>query len=148
MKVILLQDVKAQGKKGDVIDVNDGYARNFLIARGLAEEATPKAIKDINSRKQAEQFHLEQEKQRMREIAEKLKSAPVTVRVKSGETGKIFGSVTSKEIADALAEQGLDVDKKKIVLKEPIKLTGTYTLDVKMFPDITGKITLNVETQK
>jgi len=148
MKVILLQDVKAQGKKGDVIDVNDGYARNFLIARGLAEEATSKAIKDINSRKQAEQFHLEQEKQRMREIAEKLKSAPVTVRVKSGETGKIFGSVTSKEIADALAEQGLDVDKKKIVLKEPIKLTGTYTLDVKMFPDITGKITLNVETQK
>ncbi len=148
MKVILKQDVKGQGKKGDVINVNDGYGRNYLIARGMAEEATAKALNDVTMKKQAEKFHRDQEVKQMRELAEKLKTVSVNVSVKCGENGKVFGSVTTKEISETLSQMGIDVDKKKIVLDAPIKQAGSYTLDVKLYPEITAKLSVTVSNQK
>ena len=148
MKVILKQDVKGQGKKGDVVNVNDGYGRNYLLVKGLAEDATPKAMNDITLKKQSEKFHKDQEKKQMQELCEKLKTTTVKVAVKCGENGKIFGSVTSKEISETLIEMGLDIDKKKIVLKEPIKQAGNYSIEVKLYPEISGKFSLVVENKK
>ena len=148
MKVIFKEDVKGSGKKGDILEVSDGYARNFLLKRNLAEEATSVNVNSVKIKKEAEAFHIAEIKKAAKQLAEDLKKTTVHLKVKCGESGKVFGSVTSKEIAQQLFDMGYDIDKKKIVLKEPIKLAGTYILDVKLFPEISSKIAVIVESEK
>lgn len=145
MKVIFLQDVKGTAKKGEVKEVSDGYARNMLFKKNLAIEATSVTLNSLNNQRKAEEFRRQEEMKAARELAQKLNLQEVTVKVKSGASGKIFGSVTSQEIADRLNELGFDVDKRKIQLKEPIKSVGTYRLDIKLQPEIGCKIIVIVE---
>lgn len=126
MKVILKQDVKGTGKKGDILDVSDGFAKNFLLKKGLAEQASSVAVNSLKIQKEAEARRRAEEITAIRELAKKMDKAQVQVAIKCGENGKVFGSVTSKEIAARLAELGYDVDKKKILLKDPIKTVGDY----------------------
>ncbi len=145
MKVVLLQDVKGQGKKDDLINVSDGYARNFLLPKKLAVEADAKILNDIKNKEAARLRRIELEKQAARETAEKLTSILVKIKVKEGVDGKFYGSVTTKDIAEALSAQfGIDVDKRKIVLADPIKAYGTYSVDVKLYPEISGKLNVLV----
>ena len=148
MKVIFLQDVKGSGKKGQVLEVNDGYARNFLLKRGLAQPADAGNLNALEQKRKSEAYHREQERLAAVALKEELAARTVVVPVKCGENGRIFGSVTSKEISERLLADGIDLDKKKIVLKDPIKQEGTYTLDVRLYPEIVGKLTLRVEAQK
>lgn len=141
MKVVLLQDVKGQGKKGDIVNVSDGYGRNFLIPRKLATEATPEALNAINQKKKAEAAAQLRERERLAEIAESLQSKVIVIKAKSGASGKLFGSVTSKEISEALNSQhGIEIDKRKIVLDEPIKQYGSYQLAAKLGYDISATL--------
>ncbi|MBR6916945.1 MAG: 50S ribosomal protein L9 [Clostridia bacterium] len=145
MKVILLKDVKAQGKKDDLITVSDGYARNYLIPRGLAVEADAKALNDIKNREAAKKHKIELEIQAANEVKEKLESVMVKIRGKAGADGKLFGSVTSADIAEALLDQhGIEVDRKKIVMDAPVKAFGTYAFNVKLYPEIVGVINVVV----
>lgn len=144
MKIILLKDVKGTGKAGEIKEVADGYARNCLIKKGLAEEATSVKINSLNIKKDAQDFHKQEEIKALREQAKKLNGEKVTVKIKCGENGKIFGSITSKEIAESLSEKGFSVDKKKILPKEGIKNLGEYKVDVKFLPDVFAKITVEV----
>lgn len=143
MKVILLQDVKGQGKKGQIIEVSDGYGRNFLIPRGLAKVATADALNTAKMNEKAKREQEEREKAAAVELKVKLQSLVVRVQAKAGENGKLFGSVTSKEIADALeAQHSIVIDKRKIVLDDPIRQYGSQQLPVKLGYAIEG--TLNV----
>lgn len=144
MKIILLKDVKGTGKAGEIKEVADGYARNCLIKKGLAEEATSVKINSLNIKKDAQDFHKQEEIKALKEQAKKLNGEKVTVKIKCGENGKIFGSVTSKEIAEGLLEKGFSVDKKKILLKEGIKNLGEYKVEVKFLPDVFAKIIVEV----
>lgn len=147
MKVVLLQDVKGQGKKDEIVEVSDGYARNFLFPKKLAAVADAKVLNDIKNKEAAKQRRIELEKQAARETAEKLSSVMVKIKVKEGAAGdgKFYGSVTTKDIAEALAAQhGIEVDKRKIVLDDAIKAYGTYTVDVKLYPEISGKVNVLV----
>ena len=144
MKVILLQDVKGQGKKGDLIDVNEGYARNFLVKKGFAEIATPSKINDLKQKKAAADYHKQEEIKAMQALAAELKGKQFTVRIKVGQSGKVFGSVTGANIADAMAACGYDVDKKKIILSNPIKMVGVYDVDIKLLEGISTKIKVEV----
>ena len=145
MKVVLLQDVEGQGKKDDLINVSDGYARNFLFPKKLAVEADAKVLNDIKNKEAAKQRRIELEKQAARDTAAKLAGLLVKIRIKEGADGKFYGSVTTKDISEALSEQfGIDVDKRKIVLGESIKSYGTYTVDVKLYPEISGKLNVLV----
>lgn len=146
MKVILTADVKGTGKKGEIKEVSDGYARNCLLKKGLAIEADSVSVNNLNQKKEAEAFHKQEEIKRCTELAKKMNLAEIPVKVKCGETGKIFGSVTAQEISDGLKKLGYDIDKKKILLKEPIKKLGIYRLDVKLLPNITTKIVVKVES--
>ncbi len=146
MKVILLKDVKAQGKKGDVVNVSDGYARNFLFPKGLATEATAEGLNSIRIKREAEQFHKDQQVAAAKENAGKIKGANVELSVKSGANGKVFGSVTAREIADALSEKGIEIDKKQIVLSSPIKTLGTYELEAKLMAGVSAKFTVTVKS--
>lgn len=144
MKLILLEDVKKLGKKGDVVNVADGHARNFLIPKGFAVEASQGKMKELKRQKEQEAKMRKQEEQKARNLAEKLKDIKVTIPVKVGDAGKLFGAVNTKDIADFLNKQhNLKLDKKKIVLKEPIKTLGTYNVTVKLHPEV--KIKLDVE---
>lgn len=145
MKIILLQDVKGQGKKGEVVDVNEGYARNFLIKKGLAEIATASKLNDINQKKSAADFHKAEEVKATKQLAENLNGKSFTVKIKAGQGGKVFGSVTGANISDALQQAGYAVDKKKIVLSQPIKSVGTYDVDLKLLEGISAKIKITVE---
>lgn len=147
MKVILLQDVKGQGKKGEVIDVNEGYARNFLIKKGLAEIATAAKLNNISMKKSAADFHKAEEVKATRELAKTIGGQTFTVKIKAGQNGKVFGSVTSANIADAIAVAGYDVDKKKVALQNPIKNTGTYEIELKLMEGISAKIKVMVEAE-
>ena len=148
MKVMLLQDVRAQGKKDAIVEVSDGYARNFLIPKGLAIEATPKILNEYKNKLAAKAHHEEMEKQAARELAEKLTGLVVKLLVKDGAEGKLYGSVTAKDIAEALeAQHGIVIDKRKIELADPIKQFGAYTVGAKLYPEISGKINVIV-TQK
>lgn len=147
MKVILLADVKGTGKKNDVIEVSDGYARNCLFKKKLAIEATSTEINAVQNKLKAQEFHKAEEIKKWKELAAKMKNAEIKCTVKCGENGKIFGSVTSKEIADKLVETGYDVDKKKIILKEPIKTPGNYVVEVKFLPDVSTKIKVSVKAE-
>ena len=144
MKVILKADVKGSGKKGDIIEVADGYGKNFLIKKGLAEIATASGINEVNQKKSAEAFHKAESVKAMQELAKKLKGIEVPVAIKVGENGKAFGSVTTAQIAEALLAQGYDIDKKKIVIKEQFKNVGTYDAEIKLMEGISAKIHVNV----
>ena len=145
MKVILTQDVKAQGKKGQMIDVADGYGRNYLIARGLAIPADNKSINEMKNREASAKHKIEVEKQEARDIAAKLEGIMLKFSASAGADGKLYGSVTSKDIAEKLEkEHYVIIDKRKIVLSDPIKTFGAFTIDVKLYPEINGKINVTV----
>ncbi len=145
MKVVLLADVKGSGKKGDIIEAKDGYARNYLIKNKLAKEADAQAMAESKNKAEAMAYHRNELLKANKELREKLDGIEVTLAVKGGESGKFFGSVTSREIADKLSELGFNVDKKKIVLKENIKVAGAYPVTIKISPEETAKITVNVK---
>ena len=144
MKVILTQDVKTQGKKGDVINVSDGYARNFLFKNNLATEATAANLNSVKISKDAAAHHLAVEKAEAVALAKKIEATPVTCSVKVGANGRLFGSLTTQTVAAALEKAGLPLDKKKIVLTEIIKTLGTYKLQVKPYAGVSGVLTLHV----
>lgn len=144
MKVVLLKDVKGQGKKGEIVDVNEGYARNFLIKKGFAEVATASKINDINQKKAAADYHKAEEIKATQALAKEIYGKLFTVKIKAGQNGKVFGSVTGANIADALQEAGYAIDKKKIVLPQPIKLLGEYEIDLKLMEGIASKIKISV----
>lgn len=149
MKVILTQDVKAQGKKGDLINVSDGYARNFLLPKGLAIEANKQALNDLEGKREAAAFHRNVEEEKARNIAERMKEITVNLSAKAGAGGKLFGSITSKDVAEALkAQYKIDIDKRKFELKDGIKTLGTTEVLVRLYPQITGKFKVNVTEQK
>ena len=144
MKVILLQDVKGKGKKGQMIEVSDGYARNFMLPKKLAIEATPDAINTMRMNDKATQERIAKEKAEALATSKKLREMTVTVTAKGGGNGRLFGSVTNAEIADALAKQGVKLDKRKIVLNETIKNVGTYTATCKLGYEITAPLTVKI----
>jgi len=140
MKVILLQDVKSQGKKGDLINVSDGYARNFLLPKGLAKEANKQAMNEFEGKKGAEAYHRNVEEEKARNIAERMNDMVVKLTAKAGAGGKLFGSITSKDVAEALkAQYNIDIDKRKFDLKDGIKNCGECHVPVKLYPGIVGK---------
>lgn len=145
MKVLLLADVKGKGKKDQIVNVSDGYARNFLFPKKLAVAADAKAMADAKNKEDARLFKIEQDKAAAREIAAKLEAAVVKIKASAGADGRLYGSITTQDIADALKEQAsIEVDKRKIVSDGSIKAFGSYTLDVKLYPEIVGKINLIV----
>lgn len=147
MKVVLNQDVKGTGKKGQMVEVSDGYARNFLLRKNLAVEATQQNINNAETKAKAEKHRQDVLLQQAKEQAAKLEGQQVTLKVKTGETGKLFGAVTNKEIADVLQKQfGYELDKKKIVLAEPIKQAGSYQVELKPYANVSCKITVTVES--
>lgn len=143
MKVILKADVKGSGKKGDVIDVSDGFAKNFLLKRGLAEVATAGGINEITQKKAAEQFHKAEEIKATKELAAALKGQSVEVKLKVGENGKVFGSVTSAQVSAALQEKGFEIDKKKIQMSA-VKTLGTFDVDIRLMENVSATIKVNV----
>jgi large subunit ribosomal protein L9 len=146
MEVILLQDVKALGKKGEIVKVSDGYARNFIFPKKLGIEATKQNLYDLNTQKAAEAKKQKEILEEAQKQAKKLEELTITVKIKAGEGGKTFGSISTKEIAAALKEQfGLDIDKKKLVLNDPIKHAGSYTVPVKLHPQVTAQMKVTVE---
>ncbi|MBR6728965.1 MAG: 50S ribosomal protein L9 [Clostridia bacterium] len=146
MKVILTADVKGHGKKGEMVNASDGYARNYLLPKGLAIVADKTAVNEMESRKSSAAFHKEQERQQALELAEKLKEAKVSFTAKAGENGKLFGSITAKDVAEQLKMQcHLVVDKKKIQLPDGIKTLGITQVTVKVYPEITASLKVEVK---
>jgi len=145
MKVILTKDVKGQGKKGDVVNVSDGYARNYLFPNKLAIEASNKNLNEVKAKKAADARRKKEELEQAKLLAKKISDVEVLVRAKSGDQGKLFGSITSKDIADAaLKQHKLKIDRKKIVLTEPIKSLGSFSLEVKVYPDVSANLNVKV----
>lgn len=145
MKVILQQDVKSLGKKGDIVEVNDGYARNFLLKTKKGVEANNKNMNDLKLHRANQDKIAQEQLEAARELGKKLEESKVTVSIKTGEGGRAFGAVSSKEIAAAVQEQlGLDIDKKKVQLKEQLKSLGTFHVPVKLHPKVTAELTVNV----
>ncbi len=145
MKVILLADVKGSGKKGDVVNVSDGYARNFLLAKGLAKEATTQAISELKSKQESADHKLAMEKQAAQDLAKTLDGKTVEINAKAGAGGKLFGSVTTKEIAEALSKlAGIAIDRRKVEIKDDIKTFGSYEAAVKLYQGITAKVIVKV----
>ncbi len=148
MIVILNRDVKGTGKAGDIVKVSDGYARNMLIPKGYAKEATEGNVRNLEKQKAIAAEKKAEEKAAAQALAEKINAASVTIKTKAGEGGRIFGSITSKDIADALADQKkLTVDKKKIQLDNPIKQTGEMTVDIKLYPEVMAKLKVTVTAE-
>ena len=145
MKVILIQDVKGKGKKGQMIEVSDGYARNFMLPKKLAIEATPDAINTMKMNDKATQERIAREKAEALEISKKLRAMTLVVKAKGGGAGRLFGAVTNAEIASALEKQGVKLDKRKIVLNETIKNVGTYTATCKLGYEINAPLTVKIE---
>ncbi|MBR0235767.1 MAG: 50S ribosomal protein L9 [Clostridia bacterium] len=145
MKVLLLADVKALGKKGDVVNTSDGYARNFLFPKKLAVEAGAQVMSEIKSRDEAAARKVALETESAKQTAKKLESITVKLRAQSGADGKLYGAITTREVAEQLKAQfDIDVDRRKISLPEPIKAYGSYSLDVKLYTDVSGKINIVV----
>ncbi len=145
MKVILQSSVKKLGNKGDLIDVAEGYARNFLFPRGLAVEANKANVKSLKASKSQAQAKVEREEALARELAQKIETLTVTITAKTGESGRLFGSVTAGDIVDGLKKSsGIDVDKRKVELDDPIKALGTYEVPVGVHPGITAKLRVHV----
>lgn len=148
MKVILLQDVKAQGKKGDVINVSDGYANNFLLKKGLAVPATNDNLNRLNNEKSAQAHRREVELQNAQQLKEAIQDKTVKLQAKAGDGGRLFGSVTTMDIAQALKKElDVDLDKRKIILKDAIKNIGSYTVEAKLHPDVTATFTVQIAEQ-
>lgn len=145
MKIILLQDVKGQGKKGDLIDVNEGYARNFLIKKNLAEAATATKINELNQKKSSTEYHKQEELKAMKALAAEVNGKTFEVKIKVGQTGKVYGSVTTADIAEGLSASGYEIDKKKIVPEGPIKMVGSYPVTLKLAEGVSAKITVEVK---
>ena len=145
MKVLLLADVKGQGKKDQIVEVSDGYARNFLFPKKLAVVADAKVMSENKSKEEAKQFKLKEEKAAAKALCEKLATLTVTVKATAGADGRLYGSVTAKDIAENLMQQyKIEIDKRKLVLAENIKTFGTYEIDVKVYPEISGKLKVKV----
>lgn len=141
MKVILLSDVKGQGKKNDVIEVSDGYAKNFLIPRKLAKSADAQSLNDVKVREEARLHRLATEKKEAQELAERLKTVLVKIPAPGGTDGRLYGSVTAKDISEHLeTDHGILLDKRKLVLNENIRTYGNYEVDAKIYPEVTGKV--------
>lgn len=146
MKVILLQDVKSVGKKDQIVDVSDGYARNFIFAKKLGIEATPSNLNNLKLQKNNEAKIAKENLEKAKDFAAKLEELVIVVKIKAGEGGRVFGSVSSKEIAEAAKKQfGVEIDKKKIVLDEPLRSFGTFEIAVKLHPEVTAKTRVKVE---
>ena len=145
MKVILLQDVKGKGKKGQMLEVSDGYARNFMLPKKMAIEATPDAINTMRMNDKATQERIASEKAEALEVSKKLRAMTLVVKAKGGGAGRLFGAVTNAEIAAALEKQGVKLDKRKIVLNETIKNIGTYTATCKLGYEINAPLTVKIE---
>lgn len=147
MKVILKQDVKGLGKKEQMVEASDGYARNFLFPKGLAVEASATNVNIMKTKKEAEAQKKERELAQAKELAKKIKGITVTLKVKAGDNGKLFGSITSKDIAEALkSQQKLEIDKKKLIMPDSIKSVGTFEVEVKIYPEISSKFTVKIES--
>lgn len=145
MKVVLLQDVKSLGKKGELVNAATGYARNFLLAKGLAVEADAKAMNELKTKKAAEDFHKAEELKAAQELAAELSDKTIRIKAKAGSAGRLFGSVTTKEIAAAINEQfGCDIDKKKVSIDADIKTFGTYNVLVKLPQGVSAKLYVSV----
>lgn len=145
MEIVLLEDVKSLGKKGQIVKVNEGYARNFILPKKLGVEATSKNLNDLKLKKANEERVAAQHLAEAKELKEKLEKAPVTLSIKAGDNGKAFGSVSGKEIAKAIEEQlKLDIDKKKLVLPESLKTFGVHEVPVKLHKDVTAKLSVKV----
>ena len=145
MKVILLENIKNVGKKDEVINASDGYARNYLFPKKLAVEANTENMSKLKSREHADKYRKDQERKQAEEIAKKMQGIMLKVKVKAGENGKIFGGVTSKEISDELKKQyQIEVDKKKILLSENIKNLGMFVVDIKLYEGVLGKLKVDV----
>lgn len=149
MKVIIQQDFKKLGKRGDVVSVNDGYARNYLIPRGIVIEATESNMKQLKEQKSAQDHRLERETAEAQKLAEKLTGAAVVIKAKAGEAGKLFGSVTAAEIGAKLSEKlGITIDKRQIELPEPIKSVGTHPVTVKLHPGVVSNCKVHVTAEE
>ncbi len=149
MKVVLLEDVKSLGKKDDIVDVKEGYARNFLFTKNLGAPADAKNLNDVKLRKAREEKLAAEKLAEAKDMAGKLENSTLTCRVKAGKDGRVFGSVSSKEIAEEMKKQnGLDIDKKKLVIAEPIKNLGTYKINIKLHPEVTAVLTVDVLPEK
>ena len=145
MQIVLLEDVKSLGKKGEIVKVNEGYGRNFILPKKLGVEATAKNLNDLKLKKANEEKVAAKLLEEARELGAKLEKASVTLSIKAGENGKAFGSVSSKEISKAVQEHlGLDIDKKKLVLPEPLKTFGTHQVPLKLHKDVTAKLTVKI----
>ena len=146
MKVILLCDVKGQGKKDQIIEVSDGYARNFLFPQKKAILADAKATNELKNKENSKQFKISEERKAALELAEKIKKANVEIKMEHGQDNRLYGSVTAKDIADALKKSlgGIDIDKRKINLKDPIKAYGTYTVEIKLYTDVVASFNVKV----
>lgn len=146
MIVILLKDVKGTGKAGDIVKVSDGYARNMLLPRGMAQEATDGNVRNLEKAKALAEEKKAQERAKAIELKEKLENITVNIATKAGEGGRLFGSITSKDIADALkAQHKIDIDKKKFVLENPIKQTGVFSVEVKLYYEIAAKLSVKID---
>ncbi len=147
MKVILKQDVKSLGKKDEIVNVSDGYANNFLLPKGLAVPATAGGINEVKNKQQAADAKKKREIAAAKELAEALTDKEVVIKIKSGAGGKLFGAVSNKEVAEELKKQhGFDVDRKKLIMNEPVKSLGIYTAEARIYPGITGKFKIRVES--
>ncbi|MCR4838937.1 MAG: 50S ribosomal protein L9 [Eubacterium sp.] len=149
MKVILLQDVKSLGKKGEIVEVNPGYARNFVLPKKLGVEATPKNLNDLKLKNQNDAKVAAENLAEAQALAAKLAESSVTTEIKMGEGGRAFGSISSKEISDLMKKQlNLSIDKKKIQVKDPIKSVGSYKVAVKLHPEVTAELLVHVKEEK
>lgn len=148
MKVILLEDVKSLGKKGQIVNVNDGYARNFILPKKLGLEATSKNLNDLKLQKQNDEKVAQEKLDAAKVLAEKIKEKSITVKIQAGVEGKVFGSISSKEIAtEAKKQLNMDIDKKKIVIPDAIKSLGTYNVNIKLHKDVTATLAVKVEAK-
>lgn len=147
MKVIFLKDVKGKGKEGEVKNVAEGYARNYLLPKGLAQEATKANLKALEQKRQQEKKRAQEEKEKALELKQKIEKTTVEIAAKAGDGGRLFGSVTSKQIADQLKKQGIRVDKRKIDLPEPIRSLGYTDVPVEVHPEVTANIKVHVTEQ-
>ncbi len=145
MKVLLKQDVPKIGKKGQILEVKEGYARNFLIPGGLAVEASGGAMKQIEEEKKASDRHKAKEKEEAQDLAKKIEELSILLKHKAGDEGRLFGSITSAEVAEALKHKNFNIDKKKIVLEEPIRLVGDYEVKIKLHPEVAAHLNVRVE---
>lgn len=146
MKVVLLKDLKGKGKKGDIIEANHGYAMNFLIPQGIAKAGTSSNLNEANQAKKAQEYHTEQARLQAVALKDELDNFSLTLKVKCGANGKVFGSVTNKEVADELAKHNFNVDRKKIELST-IKTTGVFDVKIKLFVGVTANLKLTVEAE-